>query len=117
MAMTAWTFDGYTFPVDSQPERGGAGEWNYEEKAVYQSPLNGTTDIITSFGFKSSRRTIRGRCNQAMRDAMRGKQTSRVTGLLTDADGGSVSARIEKATFKELFPGGRYSYDILFCAR
>ena len=117
MAMIQWTFAGYTFPVDSQPQREGAGEWNVEEKAAYHTPLNSDKDVITSFGFKSARRTIRGRCSKAFRDAMRAKQTSRVTGSLTDADGGSKSCRIEKAMFKELFPGGRYSYDITFCAR
>lgn len=118
MAIVLWSFDGYQFPVDSQPEgRGGAGEWNYEEMAAYATPLNAGKDVITSFGFKSGRRTINGRCDKATRDALRGKQLARAEGPLTDADGSSITARIEKATFKEIFPGGRYEYELDFVAR
>jgi len=115
---TAWSFAGYTFPWNSQPEGGGgAGEWGYDEKVVIHAPLNNNTDVITSFGFKSARRTINGRGSKAFRDALRALQLARTVGLLVDADGGSWNARIEKLTFKELFPGGRYEYSIDFVAR
>jgi hypothetical protein len=115
---TSFSFDGYTFPWDSQPEGwGGAGEFNYVEKTVIHTPINSNIDIITSFGFKSGRRTIVGRCCQAMRDAIRAKFLARTVGYLVDSEGTSVLARIEACEFKELFPNGRYEFSITFVKR
>jgi hypothetical protein len=113
-----WSFDGYVFPWDSQPEGwGGGGEWNYDEKTVVHTPINSTIDIITSFGFKSGRRTITGRGCKAFRDAIRAKFLARTVGYLVDSELTSTLARIEKCEFKELFPNGRYEYSVTFVSR
>jgi len=118
MAIIPWSFDAYTFPIaDSPTGRGGADEWNYEEKLVIHSPINSTVDILTSYGFKSPRRTITGRCSKATRDALRAKFLLRTVGYLVDGEGTSKLARAEKFSFKEIFPLKRYEYDITFIAR
>ena len=118
MAIIPWSFDAYTFPIaDSPTGRGGADEWNYEEKLVTHTPINSNIDVLTSFGFKSPRRTIVGRCSKATRDAIRAKFLACTVGYLVDGEGTSKLARMEKCVFKEVFPLKRYEYEICFIAR
>lgn len=112
-----WEYNGYVFPADSQPRRGGAGEWNRKRKAVIHEPINSTIDVITNLGFNSGRRTIRGRCSQAFRDQIRTFFGALTVGDLIDADGQTQSAQILEQDFQQMLPTHRYEYSITFIAR
>jgi hypothetical protein len=112
-----WAFAGYTFPVECQPARRGAGEWNRARKTVIHQPINSDTDVITDFGFTSGRRTIRGSCTQAFRNQMRSFFGGRTIGNLVDGEGQSQSAQILELDFQEVLPGLLYEYTITFIAR
>src|SRR3990172_10748758 len=106
-----WSFDGYDIPYADSPVRGSSGDWNEEEKLIEHDPLNANLTILTSWGFKSRRRSVQGTCGQLTRDTMLTKGRNRVTATLTDGEGRSISARIIRADFTTLLPvnpGARY---------
>jgi len=117
MATLIWEFAGYTFTVDSQPTRGGAGDWNKKRKVVVQEPLNSDIDVLIDFGFASGRRTIRGRASKAFRDQMLTFFGNRTIGDLTDAENRAQSAQILEANFSTVLPDVLYDFTITFIAR
>jgi len=117
MVASSWAFSGYTFPFESQPTRGGAGDWNKARKVVRHEPINSDIDVLTNYGFTSGRRTITGRCSKTFRDTMKGHLNSLTIADLVDGDGESQSCQIWTATFDEIIPGVRYDYTIEFIAR
>lgn len=119
-----WTFSTYTFPRGDVPAKAGSGEWNDEEKLVEHEPLNANVTILTSWGFKSRRRTITGTCGELTRNEMRIFHRNGTTALLVDSEGRSVNCRIVSARFSTMIPTagtagrrGRYEYQIEFLER
>lgn len=119
-----WTFSTYTFPRGDVPSKGGSDDWNDEEKLVEQDLLNCDTTILTSWGFKSRRRTITGTCGELTRDQMRTFHRNGIVAALSDSEGRSVTCRIVSAKFTTMIPTGgvagrrgRYEYQIEFIAR
>lgn len=112
-----WSFSTFTFPDEDSPGRGQSGEWNDEEKLIEQEPLNANVTVLTSWGFKSRRRTISGVCQQTMRDQMRTFQRNGTVGSLIDPEGRDMTARIVSAQFSTIIPTGRYNYTIEFLER
>jgi len=129
MAMLQWSFDGFAFPVADSPSKGNADDWSYEERLIEHNPLMSNTTVLTSLGFVSRRRSIRGTCSAATRDTLQTKQLARIVGVLIDSENRSVTCRIVRARFITLLPknsgvdceanaaGGRYSYAIEFLER
>ncbi len=112
-----WVFSTYTFPTADSPVRGQSGDWNDEEKLVQHDPLNADVTVLTSWGFKSRRRTIRGICQLATRDQMRTFHRAGTVATLTDPEGRAFNARIISAEFQTIIPTGRYNYTIEFMER
>ncbi len=112
-----WVFSTYTFPTADSPGRGQSDEWNDEEKLIEHEPLNADVTVLTSWGFKSRRRTISGICGQATRDQMRTFHRNATVDALTDPEGRSITARIVRAEFSTIIPTGRYRYTIEFKER
>lgn len=112
-----WSFATYTFPIADSPTRGGGGEWNEEEKLIEHDPLNANVTILTSWGFKSRRRTISGVCGPTTRDQIRTLWRNATEGALRDSEDRSVNARIVKAHFTTVIPNQRYDYQIEFLER
>lgn len=119
-----WSFGGYHFPFADSPVRGSSGEWDDEEKLVEHDPLVANITILTTWGFRSRRRTITGTCGDLTRDQIRTDQRAATVASLHDAEGRSVSARIISAKFTTVIPTasavgrrGRYTYSITFLAR
>lgn len=117
MPHPSWSFSTYTFPIEDSPTRGGGGEWNEDEKLVEHEPLNADVTILTSWGFKSRRRTITGTCGPTTRDQMRTFWRNRTEGDLLDSENRTVTARIIRAEFTSLIPNVRYTYSIEFLER
>ncbi len=120
-----WSFAGYTFPYADSPKRGGSDDWNLREKLIEHDPLNANVTILTSWGFKSSVRTIQGICNAVSRDQLKSLWTSNTVGTLTDSEGRAVTAKITDAKFSTITPeavtigvgAGVYQYSITFMER
>lgn len=117
MVWPLWSFSTHTFPIEDSPSRGGGGEWNEDEKLVEHEPLNADVTILTTWGFKSRRRTIVGVCGVTTRDQMRALWRARTEGLLVDSENRQVEARIIKAQFTTVIPNLRYEYEIEFLER
>jgi hypothetical protein len=73
--------------------------------------------IITSWGFRSGRRTITGICNQTTRDQMRTFQQNGTVGTLRDSENRSITARLVRAEFQTIIPSRRYQYTLEFLQR
>ncbi len=119
-----WTFSTYTFPRGDVPAKGGSGDWDDTEKLVEHDPLNANVTILTSWGFKSRRRTITGTCGELTRDQMRTFQRNATVAALVDSEARSVTCRIVSAKFTTMIPTagvvgrrGRYEYTIEFMER
>lgn len=115
--MPQWRFDGFFFPPADSPRKGASGDWNRTEKLVEHEPINAGVTIITSWGFTSGRRTIKGVCTQLTRDTLISKWESASEGALIDGENRSVNARIINTRFSTIIPGFRYEYEITFIQR
>lgn len=112
-----WSFATYTFPFADSPSRGGGDEWNEKEKLIEHDPLNASVTILTSWGFKSRRRTISGTCGAATRNQIRTFWRNATEGALVDSEDRSINARIVEAQFTTIIPNLRYNYSIEFLER
>lgn len=112
-----WSFATYTFPYADSPTRGKSGEWNLEEKLIEQDPLMANVTVLSSWGFRSGRRTIVGTCNQTTRDSLRALHANLTAGDLTDSEGRATRCRIVRADFDTILPTDRYDYSIEFVQR
>ncbi len=119
-----WSFGSYHFPVEDSPPRGSSGEWDDEEKLIEHDPLVANITILTSWGFRSRKRTITGTCGSVTREQIRTDQRAATIADLHDVEGRTVSARIVSARFVTVIPTagvagrlGRYTYTITFMAR
>ena len=126
MPAQQWTFDGYAFPYEDSPPPGQSDDWNLEEKLIEHDPLMANVTILTSWGFKSRRRTITGQCGLTTRDTIFAKWQAKIVGILIDGESRSITARITNAKFVTLRPVAslddqiytpRYEYQIEFMAR
>lgn len=117
MTHPSWSFAGYTFPIADSPVRGGGGEWDSDEKLIEQDPLMANVTILTSWGFKSARRTITGTCGPTTRNQIRTLRTALTVGDLTDSEDRTVTCRITRAEFNTMIPNLRYDYVIEFTQR
>jgi hypothetical protein len=115
--MADWSFNNYTFPIDCQPEHGGAGGWSKQRKVVVHQALNNDIDILTDFGFASGRRTITGSCTKVFRDQILAYFYAHTIGALVDGEGTSVSAQILSAEFASVVSDVLYSYNLVFISR
>lgn len=119
-----WSFGSYHFPFEDSPVSGSSGDWDDEEKLIEHDPLVASITILTSWGFRSRRRTITGTCGEITRDQMRTDQRASLVADLHDVEGRTISARIISAKFTTVIPTagvagrrGRYTYTITFMAR
>lgn len=119
-----WSFGSYHFPFEDSPARGSSGDWDDEEKLIEHDPLVASVTILTSWGFRSRRRTLSGTCGDLTRDQIRTDQRAGLVADLHDVEGRTVSARIISAKFTTVIPTGsapgrrgRYTYNITFMAR
>lgn len=119
MATLQFSFGDYTFPVEDSPSRGGAGEWTLDEKLIEQDPLMASVTILTSWGFRSRRRTISGLCGEVTRDDLKLKHTNKLVGAFVDGEAVSVTCRIIKSDFITLSTSEtpRFSYVVTFMER
>lgn len=127
--MQQWSFSDFTFPFEDSPSRGGSDDWSFEEKLIEHEPLAASVTILTSWGFRSRRRTISGTCSATTRDTLQDKQINGVVGALVDSEGRSNTARIVSARFVTFLPktgvldcegnpaDGRYRYSLEFLER